>query len=91
MGTPRSQDFRQCSGGGNAVGEVYQRSLRDKAIDLVDEAAARLKMEITSKPEELDEIDRKILQMEMERLSLQKKATPLPENGWNEWKRTRRS
>merc|ERR1711967_9842 len=42
----------------------------DKAIDLVDESAARLKMEITSKPEEIDEIDRKILQLEMEKLSL---------------------
>ena len=46
----------------------------DKAIDLVDEAAAKLKMEITSKPEELDEVDRKILQMEMEKLSLQKET-----------------
>lgn len=48
------------------------RFLPDKAIDLVDEAAAKLKMEITSKPEALDEIDRKVLQLEMERLSLQK-------------------
>jgi ATP-dependent Clp protease ATP-binding subunit ClpB len=46
--------------------------LPDKAIDLVDESAAKLKMEITSKPEELDEVDRKILQLEMERLSLKK-------------------
>jgi ATP-dependent Clp protease ATP-binding subunit ClpB len=51
---------------------ISDRFLPDKAIDLVDEAAARLKMEITSKPEELDEIDRKILQLEMEKLSLQK-------------------
>ncbi|PSO50894.1 MAG: ATP-dependent chaperone ClpB [Cyanobacteria bacterium SW_9_44_58] len=51
---------------------ISDRYLPDKAIDLVDEAAAKLKMEITSKPEELDEIDRKILQLEMERLSLQK-------------------
>ncbi|MBW4646562.1 MAG: ATP-dependent chaperone ClpB [Goleter apudmare HA4340-LM2] len=51
---------------------ITDRFLPDKAIDLVDEAAARLKMEITSKPEELDEIDRKILQLEMEKLSLQK-------------------
>ena len=49
---------------------ISDRFLPDKAIDLVDEAAAKLKMEITSKPEELDEIDRKILQLEMERLSL---------------------
>jgi ATP-dependent Clp protease ATP-binding subunit ClpB len=55
---------------------ISDRFLPDKAIDLVDEAAAKLKMEITSKPEELDEIDRKILQMEMERLSLQKESAP---------------
>ncbi|MBD1889980.1 ATP-dependent chaperone ClpB [Coleofasciculus sp. FACHB-SPT9] len=55
---------------------ISDRFLPDKAIDLVDEAAARLKMESTSKPEELDEIDRKILQLEMERLSLQKESDP---------------
>ncbi|PZD71248.1 Chaperone protein ClpB 1 [Acaryochloris thomasi RCC1774] len=53
---------------------ISDRFLPDKAIDLMDEAAAKLKMEITSKPEELDEIDRKILQFEMERLSLQKES-----------------
>ncbi|MEG4483483.1 MULTISPECIES: ATP-dependent chaperone ClpB [unclassified Microcoleus] len=53
---------------------ISDRFLPDKAIDLVDEAAAKLKMEITSKPEELDEIDRRILQLEMERLSLQKES-----------------
>ena len=42
----------------------------------VDEAAAKLKMEITSKPQHLDEIDRKILQLEMERLSLAKVGLP---------------
>ena len=51
---------------------ISDRFLPDKAIDLVDEAAAKLKMEITSKPEELDEVDRKILQLEMERLSIAK-------------------
>ncbi|NCO73724.1 MAG: ATP-dependent chaperone ClpB [Cyanobacteria bacterium] len=51
---------------------ITDRFLPDKAIDLVDESAAKLKMEITSKPEELDEVDRKILQLEMERLSLKK-------------------
>jgi ATP-dependent Clp protease ATP-binding subunit ClpB len=55
---------------------ISDRFLPDKAIDLVDEAAAKLKMEITSKPEELDEIDRKVLQLEMERLSLQKESDP---------------
>jgi ATP-dependent Clp protease ATP-binding subunit ClpB len=55
---------------------ISDRFLPDKAIDLVDEAAAKLKMEITSKPEELDEVDRKIMQLEMERLSLQKETDP---------------
>jgi ATP-dependent Clp protease ATP-binding subunit ClpB len=49
---------------------IADRFLPDKAIDLMDEAAARLKMEITSKPEEIDELDRRILQLEMEKLSL---------------------
>ncbi|NET30452.1 MAG: ATP-dependent chaperone ClpB [Cyanothece sp. SIO1E1] len=53
---------------------ISDRFLPDKAIDLMDEAAAKLKMEITSKPEELDEVDRKILQLEMERLSLKKET-----------------
>jgi ATP-dependent Clp protease ATP-binding subunit ClpB len=53
---------------------ISDRFLPDKAIDLVDEAAAKLKMEITSKPDELDEVDRKILQLEMERLSLKKES-----------------
>lgn len=55
---------------------ISDRFLPDKAIDLVDEAAAKLKMEITSKPEELDEVDRKILQLEMEKLSLKKESDP---------------
>lgn len=49
---------------------ITGRFLPDKAIDLVDEAAAKLKMEITSKPTELDEIDRAVLKLEMEKLSL---------------------
>jgi len=53
---------------------ISDRFLPDKAIDLVDEAAAKLKMEITSKPEELDRIDRDILQLEMEKLSLKKET-----------------
>jgi len=50
---------------------ISDRFLPDKAIDLVDEAAAKLKMEITSKPTALDEIDRSVLKLEMERLSLE--------------------
>ncbi|XP_050227380.1 chaperone protein ClpB3, chloroplastic [Mercurialis annua] len=49
---------------------ISGRFLPDKAIDLVDEAAAKLKMEITSKPTNLDEIDRSVLKLEMEKLSL---------------------
>jgi len=49
---------------------IADRFLPDKAIDLVDEAAAKLKMEITSKPTVLDEIDREILKLQMEKLSL---------------------
>ena len=46
---------------------INERQLPDKAIDLMDEAASKLRMEINSKPEELDELDRKILQLEIER------------------------
>ena len=53
---------------------IADRFLPDKAIDLVDESASRLKMEITSKPEEIDEIDRKILQLKMEELSLRQES-----------------
>ncbi|CAN0888177.1 Chaperone protein ClpB4, mitochondrial [Linum grandiflorum] len=49
---------------------ITERFLPDKAIDLVDEAAAKLKMEITSKPTELDEVDRAVLKLEMEKLSV---------------------
>lgn len=50
---------------------IPDRFLPDKAIDLVDEACAKLKNELTSKPTELDEVDRRIIQLEMERLSLE--------------------
>ena len=50
---------------------ISDRFLPDKAIDLVDEAAAKLKMEITSKPAELETIDRRLLQLQMEKLSLE--------------------
>ena len=50
---------------------ISDRFLPDKAIDLIDEAAAKLKMEIDSKPEELEIIDRRLMQLEMEKLSLE--------------------
>jgi len=55
---------------------ISERFLPDKAIDLIDEAASRLRMEIDSKPTELDEIDRRIMQLEIEREALRKEADP---------------
>ena len=49
---------------------ITDRFLPDKAIDLVDEGAARLRMQVNSKPEELDEIDRRIMQLKIEREAL---------------------
>jgi ATP-dependent Clp protease ATP-binding subunit ClpB len=51
---------------------ITDRFLPDKAIDLVDEAASRIKMELDSKPTELDQLDRQILQLQIERTSLAK-------------------
>jgi ATP-dependent Clp protease ATP-binding subunit ClpB len=53
---------------------ITDRFLPDKAIDLVDEAASRLRMEVDSKPEELDELDRRIIQMKIEREALKKES-----------------
>ena len=53
---------------------ITSRFLPDKAIDLVDEAASRLKMEIESQPTELDQVERKILQLNIERVSLSKES-----------------
>jgi ATP-dependent Clp protease ATP-binding subunit ClpB len=50
---------------------ITERFLPDKAIDLVDEAAAKLKMEMTSKPVELETIERRLMQLKMEKLSLE--------------------
>jgi ATP-dependent Clp protease ATP-binding subunit ClpB len=50
---------------------ITDRFLPDKAIDLVDEAAAKLKMEITSKPVELEALDRRLMQLQMEKLSVE--------------------
>src|SRR5256886_1584368 len=53
---------------------IADRFLPDKAIDLIDEASARLRTEIDSKPEELDEVDRKLMQLEIEREALRKES-----------------
>jgi ATP-dependent Clp protease ATP-binding subunit ClpB len=55
---------------------ITDRFLPDKAIDLVDEAASRLRMEVDSKPEELDELDRRIIQLKIEREALKKENDP---------------
>jgi ATP-dependent Clp protease ATP-binding subunit ClpB len=55
---------------------ITDRFLPDKAIDLMDEAAARRRTEIESKPEELDKVDREIMTLEIERASLQKEKDP---------------
>src|SRR6202050_4915263 len=53
---------------------IADRFLPDKAIDLMDEAASRLRMQIDSKPEELDELDRRIIQLKIEREALKKES-----------------
>ncbi len=55
---------------------ITDRFLPDKAIDLMDEAAARLRMEAESKPEEIDELDRRIMQLKIEREALKKEPDP---------------
>ncbi|WP_206202797.1 ATP-dependent chaperone ClpB [Thioalkalivibrio sp. XN279] len=53
---------------------ISDRQLPDKAIDLVDEAASRIRMEIDSKPEELDRLERRVIQLKIEREALKKEA-----------------
>jgi ATP-dependent Clp protease ATP-binding subunit ClpB len=55
---------------------ITDRFLPDKAIDLIDEAAARLKMQIDSKPEELDSLDREIVRLKIEQEALKKESDP---------------
>ncbi|MFL7905956.1 ATP-dependent chaperone ClpB [Azospirillum argentinense] len=55
---------------------ITDRFLPDKAIDLMDEAASRLRMAVDSKPEEIDELDRRIVQMKIEREALKKESDP---------------
>ena len=53
---------------------ITDRFLPDKAIDLIDEAASRLKMQIDSKPEQIDELERKIIQLKIEQSALEKES-----------------
>src|SRR5216117_471530 len=56
---------------------ISDRFLPDKAIDLVDEAAARLRMQIDSMPQEIDEIERRIMQLQIERVSVAREDDPV--------------
>src|SRR4029077_5818224 len=62
---------------------ISDRFLPDKAIDLIDEAAASLRMQIDSLPVEIDEIERRIMQLEIERPGSRKKNDPPPKGGPN--------
>ncbi|MEE3112255.1 MAG: ATP-dependent chaperone ClpB, partial [Pseudomonadota bacterium] len=53
---------------------ITDRQLPDKAIDLIDEAASRIRMELDSKPEEMDRLDRRLIQLKMEREALKKET-----------------
>jgi len=63
---------------------ISDRFLPDKAIDLMDEAASKLRMEMNSKPEELDEIERKIMQLEIERAAIKREKDKRKLDGINE-------
>ena len=65
---------------------ITDRFLPDKAIDLIDEAAARLKMQVDSKPEELDLIDREIVRLKIEQEALKKESDPGSKDGCSGWK-----
>jgi ATP-dependent Clp protease ATP-binding subunit ClpB len=66
---------------------ITDRFLPDKAIDLMDEAAARLRMQVDSKPEELDEIDRRIIQLKIEAEALKKESDDASKTRLRRWAR----
>ena len=66
---------------------ITDRFLPDKAIDLVDEAASRLRMQVDSKPEELDELDRSLMQLRIEREALRKETDWRRSERLDGWKR----
>lgn len=62
---------------------ITDRFLPDKAIDLIDEAASKLRMEINSKPMELDELERRIMQLEIEREAIKREGDEIKQNELN--------
>jgi ATP-dependent Clp protease ATP-binding subunit ClpB len=61
---------------------ITDRQLPDKAIDLVDEAASRIRMEIDSKPEVMDKLERRLIQLKIEREAVKKTVIPLRRSRW---------
>jgi len=61
---------------------ISDRFLPDKAIDLIDEAGASLRIQIDSLPTEIDQLERKATHLEIERQALKKKTTAVPKSGW---------
>lgn len=59
---------------------IADRQLPDKAIDLIDEAASSIRMQIDSKPEELDRLDRRIIQLKLEQQALMKESDEASKN-----------
>ena len=66
---------------------ITDRFLPDKAIDLMDEAAAKLRTENESMPEELETLERRVTQLAIEREALKKEKDPPPRNVWPAWKK----
>ena len=67
---------------------ISDRQLPDKAIDLVDEAGSRIRMEIDSKPEAMDRLERRIIQLKIEREALNKESDDASKNAWPIWSRS---
>jgi len=61
---------------------ITDRQLPDKAIDLIDEAASRIRMEIDSKPEVMDKLERRLIQLKIEREAVKKTAIRPPKSRW---------
>ena len=69
---------------------IADRQLPDKAIDLMDEAASRIRMEIDSKPEEMDRRERRLIQLKIQREALKKEKDSESRQRWLTWKRKSR-
>ena len=72
----RIQDGALVAAAGMSDRYISDRFLPDKAVDLVDEAASRLKIELDSMPVEIDQLERQVMQLEMERQALEKETDP---------------